>query len=169
MKAKLAAAIAAATLILAITACNGGSRQGGGVPRTVTELPGTRAERIHALSRRMTPSARERLIGTVTDANILVEQLGDGNLGPSDFQTYGRIRVLPTDVVRWGSGPSKLSAAPPWGDAPQPSAAPQPIDWWIKQPAHESLAFYEAQPVFTDDGWIGVSPQGIIYFRTMTR
>lgn len=139
------------------------------MPRTVTEIQGTRAERIHALSRRMTAGARERLIATVTDANILVEQLGDGNLGPSDFQTYGRIRVLPTDVVRWSSGPSKLASPPPWTEAPQPAATTQSVDWWIKQPEHESLSFYEAQPIFADDGWIGVSPQGTIYFRTMTR
>lgn len=111
----------------------------------------------------MRASAREQLMQSVVDANVIVEQFGDGNMGPSDFRHFGKIRVLPPDVARWTTPPTRIESAPAF------AGAPVPVSWWLTEKAFQRLTFYESRPIFGQDGWIGASPEGVLYFSIMTR
>ena len=150
--------------LAAIAAAASACRKSGSAPAAhrVAEIEGSRPDRIHALSRLMTAGARERLIATVLDASILEEQFGDGEMGPSDFRHLGFVKVLPPDIARWATAPGRLAESPGWVEPPME------VSWWISKADFQDLRFFESRMVFGQNGWIAVSPKGLLYFLIAT-
>lgn len=126
------------------------------------EISGTAVERINAVK---TQLARHKAPPTaLTDAHYLLEQFGDGALGPSDFHMYYAIKVTPADAPLWMQGLAPLA------NKPEYAAPKQPREWWITPEAFESLQFYEAKPYTgRENGWIGVDPaSGRIFVFSFT-
>jgi hypothetical protein len=144
--------------VFALTAC-----RSGGVPKTlVHELTGDHTQRVAGISAILTqykapPTA-------ILDAHFVEEQIGDGNLGPSDFRSFYYLEVAPQDIARWTQLLTPLTAMAEY------ASPTQPRDWWIARDRFTSLKFYKPNTLTgRGHGWIGISQQtGRIYIFTFT-
>jgi len=152
MPGKPAGRIAASLLIPALTGC--GSRSPA-KPDPLTELQGDMVVRILAQVRAL-PSP-------VQEAHVLERRLGDGELGPSDAQTWWCLRVRPQDVAAWERGLVPLTDSVKF-EAPDPSRP-----WWVGKATFDSMRLYRPAPVTGAlHGWLGITPSGTIAIRTFT-
>jgi hypothetical protein len=144
--------------VIALTACSRKSP-----PRDpVYEITGDRTKRVASVS---VIIARQQPPPTaILDAHLVEEQLGDGEMGPSDFRTFCVLEVAPLDVPPWTQLLTPIAARVEY------AAPAEPRDWWIARDAFASLQFYEPDPLTGRlYGWIGVSPQtGRIYIFSFT-
>ncbi|NJM66159.1 MAG: hypothetical protein HC851_11150 [Acaryochloris sp. RU_4_1] len=126
------------------------------------EVKGTQAERVKAVTQIL--AVQEPLPSPLQDAFYAEQQLGDGNLGPSDYVSFGMVRVRPSDLLAWQRKLIPLKIQPDY-------AAPQPKKpWWVNASDYSTLEFYQLQP-YTNrlQGWIGIDLQTKqIYIYTST-
>lgn len=100
----------------------------------------------------------------ILDAQFVEEQIGDGELGPSDYRTYTRVDVAPGDIAAWQAILTPLDAAPSY------AAPPQAYTWWVQDDAFVNLQFY-APDTLTNrtNGWVAIDAQkGTIYIYSFT-
>lgn len=144
--------------VLALAACGNSTTSTG----PLYEITGSRTERVARVT---------ALVGKhkppptpIADAFFLEESIGDGNLGPSDFRSFGFIQVDPRDVSLW------IKTLEPLREPAQYGAPGQYRDWWVAREDFASLRFFEPGPLTgRHQGWIGISPKtGRIYLFTFT-
>ncbi|CAN1209771.1 hypothetical protein TUMEXPCC7403_06070 [Tumidithrix helvetica PCC 7403] len=143
---------------IALTACSPVS-----APKTtVREITGNTTQRVADVSAILTkhkapPSA-------ILDAHFVEEQIGDGNLGPSDFRAFYVLEVAPQDVPRW------MQLLTPLTNKPDYNAPAEFKNWWIARDVFPSLEFYKPDALTGRmHGWIGISRwKGRIYIFTFT-
>jgi len=146
--------------LLALALCDCG--RSGSPKFTLNKITGTSAQRVTRVTaiigkHHAPPTA-------LLDAQFLEEQTGDGNLGPSDFQTFYRLDVAPADILAW----TRLLT--PLGTKVEFAAPRGSCGWWISSEAFGALKFYEpALLTGRSHGWIGLSLEtGRIYIFTFT-
>lgn len=144
--------------LFALTACSS-SR----APKTsVYEVAGSRTERVAKVSAII---AKHKAPPTaILDAHFQEQQLGVGELGPSDFRAFYFLEVAPKDISQW------TKVLIPLGATAEYKAPAEPRDWWIAPDAFDSLKFYKPDSLTGRiHGWIGVSQQtGRIYIFTFS-
>jgi hypothetical protein len=132
-------------------------------PKTsVYEIAGDKIQRVAGVSRLI---AKQKTPPTaILDAHFIEEQIGDGNLGPSDFQAFYVLKVAPQSIAKW------TNLLTPLTEKADYAAPKQPRDWWIDRANFNKLKFYKTDTLtMRIHGWIGVLPQtGHIYISTFT-
>lgn len=131
-------------------------------PVQVSEVEGTKAERIKAVTKLLV--AQEPLPSSLQDAYFLEEQIGDHKLGPSDYVVFGMLEVKPSDLPAWQGKLLPLKVRPDYV-SPQKSK-----EWWVSAADYSSLALYKLSP-YTHRvyGWIGIDAKtNKIYIYTFT-
>jgi hypothetical protein len=119
--------------------------------KAVDELTGSREERIATMTK--TLGARADLPGEILDAWFVVEQIGDGDFGPSDFRAFCVLQVRSEDVESWERLMKPL-------DETALYVAPQsPRSWWMSEEEFQHLRFHGAGPLASSlHGWAAVAP-----------
>lgn len=136
---------------------------GCGSVRTQThEVSGTTAERIAGVSRVIQSHAD--LPSKIADARLIELQIGDGQLGPSDFRSFVWIKVSPDDIAKWKSVLQAAPAHSPIYDSP----ATKPT-WWIPQAQFIKQLKLDPHPIFNRHGWLTIDEDGNIYALTYTQ
>lgn len=129
------------------------------------EITGTQTERIAAVAQII--NRHSPLPSSLRDANLIVQQYGDGRLGPSDFTELYALTVAPTDLPAWRSALAPLEQlnAPPKYAAPKKTAS-----WWLPLKDFPHLEFYSPKSLTGRiHGWIGIIPStGKIFVYTFT-
>jgi hypothetical protein len=140
-----------------------GSRPPAPVSREIT---GTVQQRISAISALL--GNGKPIPSPLRDAYFVEDQLGDGRLGPSDFQAFYRLTVAPTDLAAWRAALSPLDSA---AMSPSYVAPRDPRAWWLSPDEFKALTFYSSAALTVRaNGWIGVHPvSGVIYIFTYTQ
>ena len=147
---------------LALTACSVATPTPQLAKVSETEVTGTQAERVTAISKVITNKGTRPLPSPLLDAHLLERQNGDGNLGPSDFTSFITLDVDPSTVAAWRAVGTALV------DKPSFSAPTTPPAWWVTPAAFTTLSFHDVH-WFTDrQGWMGMSSDGHIYMMTFT-
>ena len=134
----------------------------GGPQNQTHEITGTTAERVAAVSRVIESSAE--LPSTIQDARLIELQLGDGYLGPSDFQSFIWIKILPDQVERWRS----TLKSPPF-DSPTYETPPTKPQWWLSDSSFIQLTKYDSRALLGRNGWIVIQEDGNIFAKTYTQ
>ena len=125
------------------------------------EITGTQAQRVAAVSGILRKNGP--LPSALLDAHFLEQQTGDGQLGPSDFNTFYALTVSTTDLGAWRSA---LSPAP---TAPEFVAPSDPHSWWLAKQEFPTLTFYSPEPLTgRPNGWVGIAPDGRILIFNFT-
>ncbi|MBE9061067.1 hypothetical protein [cf. Phormidesmis sp. LEGE 11477] len=129
---------------------------------SVYQIKGDRTERTASVSAILNENVAPPT--AILDANFLQQQLGDGEFGPSDYQTFYFVEVASQDIAQW------IQLLTPLTPSPNYIAPAQPIDWWITRDDFTTLQFYEPSALFGEThGWVGVSAQtGRLYIFTFT-
>ncbi len=148
-------------LLLSITACS---------PKrpaeSSREICGTQPERIAAVSQLISKHAP--LPGALLDAHFLEQQVGDGQLGPSDFTSFYALTVAPTDLAAWHSA---LAPIQPPNTPPKYFTPKQPFPWWLTHDDFLRLKFYDPTSLTgRSNGWVGIAPDSgkiFVYVFTM--
>jgi hypothetical protein len=128
------------------------------------EVTGTQAERVAAVSKIMIRNAP--LPSLLQDANFVEEQIGDGQLGPSDFKSFGVLSVAPSDLPAWRAVlvPLEEQNKHPQNDAPK-----APCTWWLSAADFSRLEFYSPKLLTGRiNGWVGIAPDGRIFMYSFT-
>ncbi len=142
-------------LLVSISGCGGARTQ-------THEITGTTADRVAAVSRVI--QSHVDLPSTIADAHLIEIQIGNGQLGPSDFRSFVWIKVSPDDIANWKS---VLQAAPI--DSPtykSPATAPP---WWITQAQFAKSTTFDPHPLFNRNGWVTIDDDGNIFAFTYTQ
>jgi hypothetical protein len=136
-------------------------------PVHIAEVVGTPAERsakVEAFLLRHAPA----LPGPISDAHLLEERTGDGNLGPSDFSCFVAFTVPLHDLERWTAtfAPLESHNHPVRFSSPGNTSCP----WWIKSHRFTRLKFHSPRSLAgRDHGWIGVDDAaGRIFLHVFT-
>lgn len=144
-----------------ITACQPGLSTKS-APVKVSEIEGPKSERIETVTKLLV--AQEPLPSPLQNAYFLEEQIGDNQLGPSDYASFGMLEINPTDLPAWRGKLLPLKVRP---DYVSPKTLP---DWWVNPADYSSLELFKLRP-YTQriHGWIGIDPQtNKIYIYTFT-
>jgi hypothetical protein len=146
-------------LMLMLGACGSASPtpSARGVPTTVVETGGSTEARIKTAYGLF--AANSLPIGP-QDAQVLSVKLGDGELGPSDYQYFVAIQYDPDSLQDWQSGKAPLDT--PAYRAPQPVPA-----WWPDTARFQTLTFYSGDGIVRN-GWIAVGEDGWLYAYAAT-
>lgn len=130
--------------------------------KAVDELTGSREERVATMTKAL--GKRAKLPGEILDAWLVVEQIGDGVLGPSDFRTFCVLQVRSEDIENW----ERLMK--PLGETALYIAPQSPRSWWVSEEEFQHLRFHEAGPLASSlHGWAAVSPDSArIYVFSFT-
>ena len=145
-------------LLLVLTACNQSNQ-----PKiSVYETVGTSSQRVNEVAAIL--AKHKALPTSLEDANFLEEQIGDGNLGQSDYRDFYFIQVSPQEIAQWTQSLIPRPATPNY-EMPSKSCP-----WWISEEPFKSLQFYKPETLTGRfNGWIGVSQDtGRIYMFTFT-
>ena len=129
------------------------------------EVTGTQAERVAAVSKIIIRNAP--LPSWLLDANFVEEQTGDGQLGPSDFKSFGVLSVAPADLPAWRAVlvPLEEQNKHPQNDAPK-----DPYTWWLSAADFSRLEFYSPKLLTGRfNGWVGITPDGRIFMYSFTQ
>ena len=146
-----------ATLIVLATVC------GCSGPQDQThELMGSTAERIAGVSRVIESNAV--LPSDISDARLIEYQLGDGQLGPSDYRSFIWINVPADQITKWKS----ILKTPPDGSSAY-DAPPSKPKWWIRKNSFDQLTKYDCHALFDRNGWIVIQDDGNIFALTYTQ
>ena len=130
------------------------------------EITGTQPERIAAVSQLISKHAP--LPSALLDAHFLEQQLGDGQLGPSDFTSFYALTVASTDLHAWRSALAPIQSP----NTPPKYATPkQPLPWWLTHDDFLGLKFYDPKALTgRGNGWVGIAPDSgkiFVYVFTM--
>jgi hypothetical protein len=127
-----------------------------------TEITGTQAERVQAITEML--SKQDAPPTPILDAHFVEEQIGDGNMGPSDFRTFVMITVAPERVATWQAALSPLDTQPGY------TAPAQPYAWWIGKDRFATMSFYAPDTLTgRTNGWVAIDERtGEIYIFTFT-
>lgn len=131
-------------------------------PFKVSEIEGPKSERIEAVTELLV--TKEPLPSSLQNANFLEEQIGDNQLGPSDYRSFGMLEIKPDDLSAWRNQLLPLKVRPDYV-APQASK-----EWWVNAADYSSLELYKLRP-YTQRlyGWIGIDTKANkIYIYTFT-
>jgi hypothetical protein len=131
---------------------------------TTHEIAGTQAERVAAVSKIIIRNAP--MPSLLRDANLVEEQIGDGQLGPSDFKSFGVLSVAPADLPAWRAVlmPLEEQNKHPQNDAPK-----APCTWWLSAADFSRLEFYSPKLLTGRiNGWVGIAPDGRIFMYSFT-
>ena len=154
--------IALTPVLLVALAC---SREPAPAARSTTELGGSSAQRVAAIRQMLTVPVA--LGSKISDAQFREERLGDGTLGPSDFEAFYGLTVAPVDIPVW------LRALPPLDTArpTEPPVPSVPTDWWVRPSEFQALRFFGSGTISDRwTGWVGVdSANGRIFIYTFTQ
>jgi hypothetical protein len=128
------------------------------------KITGTQSERIVAVSHlvsKLTP-----LPSPLLDAHFIEQQLGDGQLGPSDFTAFYALTVAPADLEAWRLALPKIEAP----NMPPKYAIPkQQPQWWLTHSDFLKLTFYSPKSLTgRSNGWVGIAPDGKIFVYAFT-
>ena len=129
------------------------------VTKRVTNAGPAQSDRIAAVSRFF----GAKLPSKIGDSQLHQLQLGDGELGPSDFVTHVSVSVDVADVPAWRAAGAPLSEPLPndaTGDAPA---------WWIGESAFKTCSQHSVNWFTANDGWMVVCDDGHIYVKTFTQ
>jgi hypothetical protein len=129
---------------------------------SVQEITGTNSQRIdqiEALLKQYLPFPRP-----LEDAHFLEKKIGDGVMGPSDYQRFYTLTASSTNISSWVKTLKLIEQNPTY------IAPPVSPPWWVTAQGFNALRFYKlATPSGDDQGWIGVSDDlKIIYIYTFT-
>lgn len=129
-------------------------------------LSGSTPERVELMSRML--QAPDSIEATIRDAQFIEERIGDGNLGPSDFQAYYAISIDPVLITRWTAVLPALPADAMPASHVAPRSAPE---WWVRDSDFSRLRFFSPASVTSRrTGWIGVdSANAMLYIYTFTQ
>lgn len=154
-------------LVISICGCSKESRY--------YEVTGTTAERvtkISALLQKPPTQANEVNdipLDKILDAHFFQETMGNaGGLGPSDYCSFYAIQVSPQTIPLWKRSLNLLpnNETPKSGEYISPTVAKT---WWTTQQEFNTLSFYDAFPITSNHGWVGVAETGHIYIYGCTR
>ena len=149
---KLAALFA--FIALAVSGC--------GPQNQTYEIEGSPAERVAGVSRVI--QSHTTLPSEIQDAHLIELQLGDGELGPSDFQSFVWIKVAPDDVAKWKAVLKTPPSDPPTYDAPTTNPK-----WWLLKATYSQLTKFDSYSIFNRHGWIAIDDEGNIFAMTFTQ
>lgn len=149
------------TVLFGMMGCQPTSHRSRKPKKTVSEVTGSTQERVAAVSRIIRSKTGE-LTG-IADARLIEIRIGDGQLGPSDFQSYVWIKLSPDDCKTWTD-----SLKSPPDATPRYSAPPTNADWWLTSEAFVELKKYDSWSTFGRQGWIVVDEDGNVFAMTFT-
>ena len=130
-------------------------------PKTTTsEVTGTKEERIAAVSRIVLWAGDTQL--QIDDARLIEVKIGDGQLGPSDYQSFLWIKLSPDQVTAWTAELTPLSKVPHY------SVPPTKTDWWLTKEVFDEAVKYEARNRFGRSGWTVITKDGNVFAMTFT-
>lgn len=145
-------------ILLALTVTAGCS----GPQNQTHEIAGTTAERVAGVSRVI--EANAELPSDIADARLIELQFGDGQLGPSDFQSFVWIKISPDDVATW-----KSSLKTPPSESPAFDTPPTQPKWWLSKASFDKLTKYDSRALFNRSGWVAIQDDGNIFALTYTK
>jgi hypothetical protein len=126
------------------------------------EITGTQSERIEKVSQLI----KAPLPSPLLDAYHVEQQIGDGQLGPSDFTGFYALTVAPADLAAWRSALPKMQAS---NTPPKYVTPKQPLPWWLTHNDFLELTFYSPKLLTGRSlGWVGIAPNGKIFVYTFT-
>jgi hypothetical protein len=128
----------------------------------VYEITGDVNQRIAAVTKII--SAKSIPPSPIADAFSCEEQIGDGQLGPSDFSSFCAVIVKSEDLQKWRQILTPISTPPTY-------VAPKKVQsWWISSKEFPALEFFQVDPLSTRKvGWVGISTNtGTIYIHAET-
>lgn len=149
-------------LKLTLTACMASTPAQNAVPITLVEMPETDGTHIVAIKSTILTGAHGLPLNLL-DAHFAQEQLGDGNLGPSDYRNYIYVELEPSEIAQWQSTLTPI-------DKPNYISPTQPLDWWPNESAFENMQFYETyQIIGHPNGWVAIDTKtNQVYIFTYT-
>jgi hypothetical protein len=153
--------IVAIAAIIALSACGASGAAPRGVPTRVFEAGPAQSDRVAAVEKFFVKPPTP-----IRDGRLLQVQLGDGELGPSDFHVFvmASIDPTPSNLAAWrGVFNAPLDPRPGYV-SPNPTPA-----WWLAESAHAARVFYDAGAFSQNDGWISIGDDGVVYAFTTTR
>jgi hypothetical protein len=126
-----------------------------------SSYPADKTERIRIIKRIIS----EPVPGEILDAEYLSIQIGDGCLGPSDFQLFLRLSVPPAETEQWLKGLGQPFNHSDNYAEPTPSQS-----WWLSKSQYEKSKLYETRSLFgRHNGWLCIDKdKGFIYVYTFT-
>jgi len=131
---------------------------------TLFELVGSKEERIEALNKILLRE-NESLPSPLRNAYLLEVKIGDGRMGPSDYQTYCSFEVAPSEIERW----IEDLGAPI--EKPLPFEMPE-LDrfWWPDRETLKQLAFHPGKSLSGRvNSWAAIDPKaGRIHVYSFT-
>ena len=133
-----------------------------GPTNEIHEVTGTAAERAAGVSRVIKSHAA--VPSDITDAHLIEQQFGDGQLGPADYRSFVWIKVSPDDIAKW-----KSALKTPPTDSPAYDTPPTKPKWWLAESDYKKLTKYDSQALFDRHGWIAIEDNGNIYAHTYTQ
>jgi hypothetical protein len=103
----------------------------------------------------------------ILDAHYVEVQLGDGVMGPADYQFFARVMIAPENMEAW----RQLLQAESETVSISTPAAPAGVTWWLPAQDVEQYDFYDAQPLLGRDGFVALhrAGEGVLYIFTFTR
>jgi hypothetical protein len=107
-----------------------------------------------------------KLPGKVVDAHYLELRIGDGRLGPADYESFKRIEIDPTEAARW----KEALKAGAKDYVAKYRAAPAEITWWLDQEQFREGMAFPTWPLFgRRHGWVLLSKdENYLYVYTFT-
>ena len=134
----------------------------GGVRTQTHEVTGTTAERVAGVSRVI--QSHTDLPSAISDAHLVELQIGDGQLGPSDFRSFVWIKISPDDIAKWKSAVQATPVDLPSYESPETSRA-----WWITEAQFAKSTTFDPRPLFNRNGWVTIDDGGNIFAFTYTQ
>lgn len=138
------------------------------------EVTGTSAERVTKVSALLQKpptqpnKANEIPLDKILDAHFFQETIGKaGGLGPSDYCSFYAINVDQKTIPLWEKSLTPL----PDYELPKGASYISPAvakTWWATQQEFKTLSFYDAFPITSTHGWVGVTKTGHIYIYGCT-
>jgi hypothetical protein len=138
------------------------------------ELTGSTAERVTKISALLQKpltqpnKANDIPLDKILNAHFFQERIGEaGDLGPSDYCSFYALNVAPENIPLWEKS---LTLLPDY-DSPKSGSYLSPAiakTWWATPQEFQTLSFYDAFPITSNHGWVGVAKTGHIYIYGCT-
>lgn len=126
--------------------------------------PATVEERVEIITKQL--SRKGKLPGVLLDAQFLEEKVGDGVLGPSDFQAFYALTVPVADVLAWRAALAGSPLVNGSGGYAAPKAA---TPWWVSEADYRKLELFGPKSLNGRfNGWVGLGSDGRIFIYAFT-
>lgn len=138
------------------------------------EVTGSTAERVTKISALLQKpltqpnKVSEIPLDKILDAHFFQETIGKaGGLGPNDYCSFYAINVASQDIPLWEASLKPLpdDELAKNGSYLSPAVAKT---WWASPQEFQTLSFYDAFPITSNHGWVGVAKTGHIYIYGCT-